>query len=67
MEGPLVTLAAMIMLGVAGTSALSGGILLARRARSPQGIYGQRIAATMLLSFALMLALFAWGLGRAAG
>jgi len=61
-----VTPAALVMACVAATSALGGGIMLARRARTPQGVYGKRIAATMALSFALILALFAWGLERAA-
>jgi hypothetical protein len=61
------TLAGMIMAGVAGTSALAGGVVLALPARSEGGIYGKRIAGTMLGALALMLTLFAWGLERAAG
>jgi hypothetical protein len=61
-----VTWAGLIMAGVASLAALSGAIMLLRGARTPQGAYGKRIAATMLLSFALILALFAWGLERAA-
>lgn len=55
------------MAGVAATSAVGGAAILARPVRSPQGVYGKRIAATMALSFALILALFAWGLEQAAG
>jgi len=62
-----VTTAALIMAGVSGTSALGGAIILARPARTAQGVYGKRIAGTMALSFALILALFAWGLERMAG
>ncbi|MCW2351210.1 hypothetical protein [Sphingobium sp. B12D2B] len=61
------TLPALIMAGVSGTAALSGALILARKARTPQGVYGKRIAGTMTLSFALILALFAWGLERMAG
>ncbi|MCW2337130.1 dolichol kinase [Sphingobium sp. B2D3A] len=61
------TLPALIMAGVSGTAALCGALILARKARTPQGVYGKRIAGTMALSFALILALFAWGLERMAG
>jgi hypothetical protein len=62
-----VSWAGLIMAGVAGIAALSGAIILLRRPRTPQGTYGQRIAATMLLAFALILALFSWGLERVIG
>ncbi|BAK65146.1 MULTISPECIES: hypothetical protein [Sphingobium] len=55
------------MAGVAAVSALAGGILLARPARSMQAVYLKRIAGTMALSFALILAIFAWGLERIQG
>lgn len=61
------TRAALVMACVAAASAAGGGVILARPARSPQGVYLKRIAGTMALSFALILALFAWGLERAAG
>ena len=61
------TNAALIMAGVAAASAVGGAAILARPVQSPQGVYGKRIAATMALSFALILALFAWGLEQAAG
>ncbi|HZV19494.1 MAG TPA: hypothetical protein VFF84_12465 [Sphingobium sp.] len=61
------TPAALIMAAVSATSALAGAVVLSRPVRSEQGVYGKRIVATMALAFALILALFAWGLERAAG
>jgi len=62
-----VTRAALVMAAVSAVSAIGGAIVLSRPARSEQAIYGKRIVATMALAFALILALFAWGLERAAG
>lgn len=61
------TRAALVMAAVSAASALGGAIVLSRPAQSEQAIYGKRIVATMALAFALILALFAWGLERAAG
>ncbi len=53
------------MAGIAALAAIGGGVILALPARTEQAVYGKRIAATMALAFALILALFAWGLVRA--
>jgi len=50
------------MAGVSATAGLAGLIIVARPARSPQMVYARRIAGTMTLAFALMLAIFAYGL-----
>jgi len=55
---------AFIMACVAALSALGGAVVLWRPVRSAQGVYLKRIGATMLLAFALILALFAGGLHR---
>ena len=55
---------AFIMACVAALSALGGAVVLWRPVRSEQGVYLKRIGATMLLAFALILALFAGGLHR---
>ncbi len=52
---------------VAGAAALAGGLILAHPARSEPGAYGKRIAGTMALALAIILALFAWGLHRIGG
>ena len=57
----------LIMAGVAALAALAGALILIRPARSDRAVYVKRIAGTMTLSFALMLALFAAGLAWAAG
>ena len=59
--------ASLVMACVAAIAAIVGILIVARPARTPQGVYGKRIAAIMALSFALMVALFAWGLERATG
>lgn len=56
--------AVLIMACVAAVAALGGLTIVAWPVRSEQGIYGKRIAGTMALALALMLALFAWGLAR---
>ncbi len=61
------TRAALVMACVSASAALAGAVILARPARSEQGVYGKRIAGTMFCSLALILALFAWGMERAAG
>ncbi|OJY67939.1 MAG: hypothetical protein BGP16_03745 [Sphingobium sp. 66-54] len=61
------TRAALVMAAVSAASALAGAVVLSRPAHSEQAIYGKRIVATMALAFALILALFAWGLERASG
>ncbi len=61
------TSAALVMGGVAATCAIGCGVVLTRPARSEPAIYAKRIGATMLIALALILALFAWGLERAAG
>jgi len=61
------TRAALIMAAVSAAAAIGGAIVLSRPARTEQAVYGKRIVATMALAFALILALFAWGLERAAG
>lgn len=61
-----ITPAALVMACVAAVSALGGVLIVARPARSEAGVYGKRIGGTMALAFALILALFAWGLQRAA-
>lgn len=58
---------ALVMACVAGAFALVAAVILARPARSEQGIYIRRIAAMMTIAAALILALFAWGLTRIAG
>lgn len=55
---------AFIMACVAALAALGGAIILWRPARTAQGVYLKRLSATMLLAFALILALFAGGLHR---
>ncbi len=55
------------MAAISGIAALGGMVLLARPARSEGAIYGKRIVGTMAIAFALILALFAWGLERAGG
>lgn len=55
------------MAAVSGVATLGGAFILSRPARSEGAIYGKRIAGTMALAFALILALFAWGLERAGG
>jgi hypothetical protein len=52
-------LANAIMYAVAAVAGLAGIILLARRAASEAAVYRQRIASTMLLAFAIILAGFA--------
>ena len=52
---------------VAAAAAIGAGLILARRATSAQGIYAQRIAGTMALALAVILALYAWGLHRVGG
>ena len=52
-------LANAIMYAVAAVAALAGIVLLARRAVSEAAVYRQRIASTMLLAFAIILAGFA--------
>lgn len=61
------TRAALIMACVSATCALAGATIFAIPARTEQGVYGKRIAGTMLCAGALILALFAWGLERMAG
>lgn len=58
---------AFIMACIAGLAALGGAIILWRPVRSVEGMYFKRIGATMLLAFALILALFAGGLHRMGG
>ncbi|HZV56544.1 MAG TPA: hypothetical protein VFF89_02620 [Sphingobium sp.] len=60
------TRAALVMACVAAAAALAGGTILARPARSEQGVYAKRIAGTMFCALALILAVFAWGLERIA-
>lgn len=58
---------AFIMACVAALAALGGAITLWRPVHTPQGVYLKRIGATMLLAFAIILALFAGGLHRMGG
>ena len=57
----------LIMAIVAGAAALAGAIILARPVTTEQGVYGKRIAGTMALALAVILALYAWGLHRVGG
>ncbi len=59
--------AVLVMACVSGAAALASAIVLTRPARSEAAVYARRIAGTMLGAGALILALFAWGLARAAG
>jgi hypothetical protein len=59
--------AAAIMAGVAALAGAGSLTLLARPARTAQGVYIRRIGATMLAAAALILGMFAWGLLRVAG
>jgi hypothetical protein len=61
------TRAAAVMAMVSATAALGGAAIIILPARSEQAIYGKRIAGTMAFAGALILALFAAGLERAAG
>jgi hypothetical protein len=54
----------LVMACVAASAALAGIVIVARPARSEQAVYAKRIAGTMALSLALILAIFAWGLQR---
>ena len=58
---------AFIMACIAALAALGGAFVLWRPVRNVEGVYFKRIVATMLLAFALILALFAAGLHRMAG
>ncbi len=60
------TRAALVMACVSATSAGIGAVILAIPARTEAATYGKRIAGTMFCAMALILALFAWGLGRMA-
>lgn len=66
MEYGGMTRAALIMACVSGAAALGGAFIVTRPTTSPQSVYIKRIAGTMCFSGALILALFAWGLEKAA-
>ena len=51
--------APLIMALVAATSAVAAGVVLLRPVQSEAGIYGRRIAGTMLVAFAIILGGFA--------
>ncbi len=53
------TRASLIMYGVAGVSALAGGFVATRRAPDAAAVYRRRIAGTMFIAFAIILAGFA--------
>jgi hypothetical protein len=51
--------APLIMALVAATSAVAAGVVLLRPVHSEAGMYGRRIAGTMLAAFAIILGGFA--------
>ena len=53
---------AFVMAGVALLCALGAGVLFVRPTPSEAAVYRHRIAATMLLAAAMILAVFAWTL-----
>ena len=59
--------ASWVMAGVSALAAIGGAVILARPVRSAHAVYGRRIAGTMALAFAIILALYAWGLERVGG
>jgi hypothetical protein len=59
--------AAIVMACVSAAAATGSAIIVSRPAGSEQAVYVKRIAGTMLGAGAMILALFAWGLERAAG
>jgi hypothetical protein len=61
------TRAALVMACVSATAALGGAVVVTRPATSEQAVYIKRIGGTMCFAGALILALFAAGLERAAG
>ena len=65
MAGPLVNRAALIMTCVSATVAAAGIAVIATPARSERAVYGKRIAGTMLVAGAIILAMFAYGLESA--
>ena len=56
------TLATFIMLGLGLLALALGALLLLRRGGSEAGVYGRRIAGTMLGALGLVLIIFAIGL-----
>jgi hypothetical protein len=56
------TLANLIMLGLGLAAFLLGAALLLRRGGSEAGVYGRRIAGTMLGALGVVLVIFAIGL-----
>ena len=61
------THAALVMSMVSATAAIGGVTVFAWPSRAEHAIYIKRIAGTMCIAGALILALFAAGLQRAAG
>ncbi len=57
--------AALVMACVSATIGAAGLAVAAMPARSEQAVYGKRIAGTMLIAGAVILAMFAYGLERA--
>jgi hypothetical protein len=55
------------MAGISALAAIGGAFILTRPVRSDHAVYGRRIAGTMALAFAIILALYAWGLERVGG
>jgi hypothetical protein len=58
--------APIIMAAAAALLTIAGVLVVTRPGRTPQSVYIKRISATMLFAGAVMLALFAFGLERAA-
>jgi hypothetical protein len=61
------TRAALVMAFISASAAVGGTIIVTRPGKSEQAVYIKRIAGTMCFAGALILALFAAGLERAAG